>query len=173
MRHFQTSMHLRFSPKSKIQSVPYRSVFDHAKRGKYSPKIGWRGLPQCRQRTMVTKLKIHVKHALVPAARAYGMFRIVADRVNYSLQETDAENLGILGHKNDVTQLLVSNFVDELGKTGGASQVQRAAWFASVPIPTGNHWALPNGGEPYHTSIFRPGAHGVQFEGVQVFGVAL
>src|SRR5580704_2708695 len=108
MRYVQTSMCLRFSPKSKIQSVPYRSVFDHAKRGKYSPKIGWRGLPQCRQRTMVTKLKIHVKHALVPAARACGMSRIVTYRVNYSLQETDAKNLGVLRHKNDVAQLLVS-----------------------------------------------------------------
>src|SRR6266851_7903343 len=122
---------------------------------------------------MIPGLKIHMKHPLIPAAGTHRMFRIVADRIEYGLHETDAEHLRILRHENDVTELLESDFVDEFRKTGGAGQVQVAAWLASMPVSAGNHRALPNGGQLYHTLIFSPGTHGIEFKGMNKFGVFL
>ena len=83
---------------------------------------------------MITGLKIHMEHPFIPAAGTRGIFRIIADRVDDGLYETDAEHFRILRHKDQMTELLASDFADEFGKTGGACQVQGAAGLASVPV---------------------------------------
>src|SRR5580693_3630787 len=122
---------------------------------------------------MIAGLKIHVEHPLIPAAGAHGMFRIVANRVDYGLHETDAEQLRILRHEDDMTALLESDFGDEVGETRGACQVQVAARLASVAVSARDQRALPNSGQLNYAFIFIPTAHGVELEGMKELGVIL
>src|ERR1700692_1153455 len=103
---------------------------------------------------MIPGLKIHVEHTLVPAAGTSGMFRIVAGRVDHGLHEADAEHFRILRHKDDMTELVAPDFVDEFGKTGGAGQIQSAAGLASMPVSARDQRSAPNGGQLHYTLIF-------------------
>src|SRR5580704_11306100 len=124
----------RVAPEHNTDGVSNRVIFEHAKDGKDSSQISRRRLPESGQRTMIPGLKIHMEDALVPTARARGMFRIVADRVDDGLHEANAQDLRILRHEDDMAELLESDFVNEFGEAGGAGQVQGATGFAAVPV---------------------------------------
>src|ERR1700733_13789350 len=134
MRNFRTLLQIRRSSKRKIQGVPHGSIFPHAKNGKKVAQKRRRGFPESGQWTVIPGLKIHVEHSLIPAAGTYRMFRIIADRVDHGLHETDAKRLRVLRHKDDMTQMVAPDFADKFRKTRGLCQVQRAAGLASVAV---------------------------------------
>src|SRR5882757_8639596 len=61
---------------------------------------------------------IRVVDALIPAARALGEIRVVADRVERRLQDAVLPGLRVLRHEEDMAPALAANLVDELGEGG-------------------------------------------------------
>src|SRR5579862_9039894 len=170
---FRPLLQVRCSPECKIQSMPHRGIFKHAKDGKNAPQKGRRGFPERGQRTVISGLKIHMEHTVIPAAGTRGMFRIVADSIDDGLHEANAKRLRILRHENDMTDLLAPDFIDKFGKTSGLCQIQYSAWLASVAVSPGDQRALPGSGQVNNFSVLRPVAHGVELEGMKECDVAL
>ena len=110
-----------------------------------------------------------MKHPLIPGAGSDR--RILADRIQQALQYAQRIGIGVLRHKEDVTEPLSPDLMHEFSKAFGVGEIQDRVGFTTMSVAPRNHQLIAGVRKMQYRLILLPAAHAVQLQRVDMLAI--